>query len=165
MVHPPLSLENPALLIRLKKWQQESSSTPDSSLSREQQAEQTDQSQPQNLEQDHRAAGGFLGGWRSRWEARQKGIIKGIEIPDHTVEKSGNRTEEEKVLDSEGSLADGSEGRGTSEDEENPLVRTQPGFIFDKRVGKERRRNAMDDFIEEKYRRRREQRMKERKRK
>jgi hypothetical protein len=156
-------LENRALPIRLKKWQQESSTTPNISLSREQQAGQTDQSQPPKLEQDHTAPGGFLDGWRSRWEARQRAIIDGIEIPDHTVEKSGNKTE--KVLDSEGSLADSSEGRGTSEDEENPLVRTQPGFVFDKRVDKERRRNAMDDFIEEKHRRRREQRMKEWKRK
>ena len=56
-------------------------------------------------------------------------------------------------------------GDEETEEEENPLVRTQPGFVFDKRIGKERKRIAMDDFTEEKYRRRAEEKEKKRKKK
>lgn len=48
-------------------------------------------------------------------------------------------------------------GDEETEEEENPLVRTQPGSVFDKRIGKERKRIAMDDFTEEKYSRRAEE--------
>lgn len=54
-------------------------------------------------------------------------------------------------------------GDEETEKEENPLVRTQPGSVFDKRIGKERKRIAMDDFTEEKYRRRAEEKEKKKK--
>lgn len=41
--------------------------------------------------------------------------------------------------------------------DENPLTRTRPGYVFDKRIGKERKRIAMDDFTEEKHRQRAEE--------
>jgi hypothetical protein len=57
-----------------------------------------------------------------------------------------------KGEDEEEAQGDRSEDRESSE-EENPLVRTRPGYVFDKRIGIERKRIAMDDFTEEKYRR------------
>jgi succinate dehydrogenase/fumarate reductase flavoprotein subunit len=37
--------------------------------------------------------------------------------------------------------------------EECPLVRTRPGYVYDKKIGRERKRIMMDDFVEERHRR------------
>jgi hypothetical protein len=37
--------------------------------------------------------------------------------------------------------------------EECPLVRTRPGNVYDKKIGRERKRIMMDDFAEERHRR------------
>jgi hypothetical protein len=57
-----------------------------------------------------------------------------------------------KGEDEEEAQGDRSEDTESPEDE-NPLVRTRPGYVFDQRIGKERKRIAMDGFTEEKYRR------------
>lgn len=77
--------------------------------------------------------------WRIRWEE--------VKFRD-SKDSSGATTDGE-----EGYLADGEEG---SDGGGCMIVRIRPGYVFDKAIGKERRRIAMDDFVEEKQRRRRE---------
>ena len=102
--------------------------------------------------------------WRARYEVRQRALAGGEENVPRT--EGGTEEDADETKDPAGSLGDSSseDGEG-SEDEGNPLVKMKPGYVYDKRIDKVRKRTMMDDFVDARCRRLREQRKKKQRKK
>lgn len=82
-------------------------------------------------------------------ETTDEGRGSSDEEPEHTPPSSTGDGNDENI----DTFADASSSSEEEELEECPLVRTRPGHVYDKKIGRERKRIMMDDFVEERHRR------------
>lgn len=154
----------------LPSWRRSETPSPDaeSSAGQTEAAEKAVQDQPESIDEGSLESSSTAG---EEWEEESDEEGVSSEGDDDTSEEGDEARPGEEELEeierdgemmteTEGERAGSESSEDESSEEECPLVRMGEGMVFDKKIGKPRRRTAMDDFIEEKFRRRREEKRK-----